>query len=197
MSATNRGRTRAAHDEYATPPWPVHRLLEAVSLPSGRWLEPSAGRGAIIRAVRQVRNDVCWIACERQERHEGRLQALAPLVHDGDFLELSPGRFDVVIGNPPYDQALDFVTRALPLAPVVVFLLRLNWLASAARNALMRSHAPDVYVLPDRPSFRGGGSDSTEYAWFVWHGDARRAAGTVQVLAMTPPAERLRARSAR
>lgn len=32
----------------------------------------------------------------------------------------------------------------------------------------MRSHTPDIYVLPNRPSFSGKGTDSIEYAWFVW-----------------------------
>jgi len=47
-------------------------------------------------------------------------------------------------------------------------LLRLNFLASERRQEWMKTDTPDVYVLPNRPSFRGKGSDATEYAWFVW-----------------------------
>ena len=48
MSATNRGAVRNEHDFYPTPAWCVHRLLEAVPLPAGRWLEPCVGDGAKI-----------------------------------------------------------------------------------------------------------------------------------------------------
>ena len=48
-------------------------------------------------------------------------------------------------------------------------LLRLNYLGSANRHSFMSQHAPDLYVLPNRPSFKANGAtDSIDYAWFVW-----------------------------
>ena len=52
--------TRAAYDYYPTPAWCVRRLLEAVDLPGGRWLEPAVGDGAIVRSVDAARDDVRW-----------------------------------------------------------------------------------------------------------------------------------------
>ena len=52
----------------------------------------------------------------------------------------------------------------------------------------MRAKPPDVFVLPDRPSFTGEGSDSADYAWFVWPSTIRAA--RFQVLKATPLAER-------
>jgi hypothetical protein len=70
-------------------------------------------------------------------------------------------------------------------------LLRLNFLGSSVRAQFMRSHTPDVYVLPNRPSFTGNGTDSIEYTWFVWrHGNAGRAEGKLTLLSETPLAER-------
>jgi hypothetical protein len=43
MSSTNRGAAREPADNYPTPSWCVRRLLEAVELPPGRWLEPACG----------------------------------------------------------------------------------------------------------------------------------------------------------
>jgi hypothetical protein len=47
---------------------------------------------------------------------------------------------------------------------------------------------PDIYVLPNRPDFSGGGGDSCEYAWFVWSPFAR---GSVSVLPTTPKSVRM------
>jgi len=91
--------------------------------------------------------------------------------------------FDLVLGNPPYGGKKTktnphygiwqrFVQRGLELlAPngVLIFLLRLAVLETKERNRWIRTHMPDVYVLPKRPAFRGGSStDSTAYAWMVW-----------------------------
>ena len=73
-------------------------------------------------------------------------------------------------------------------------LLRLNWLGSEDRAAWLRRHPPSVYVLPNRPSFvEGGGTDATEYAWFIW---GEGFGGTLSVLRATPKAVRLRDRPA-
>jgi hypothetical protein len=107
----------------------------------------------------------------------------------GDFLALTPPLnpdFDVVITNPPYNQALEFVRASLRWGKVVVMLLRLNWIASQKRHAFVREHPPDVYVLPNRPSFTGKGTDSIEYAWFVWG----QGGGRIDVLGLTPLEER-------
>lgn len=175
----------------------MHRLLEEVALPGGQWLEPSAGDGAIVRATNGVRNDVDWLTVEirSQCRH-----TLVDLVGErnvvlGDFLAVRPRRFrrrlSVVLSNPPFSLALPVIEHAMMFNPsYVVMLLRLNFLASNERSGFMRMHAPDVYVLPNRPSFSGRGTDSIEYAWFVWHGQRRRSNGQMRVLAPTNQAER-------
>jgi hypothetical protein len=106
-----------------------------------------------------------------------------------DFLRKTPPDspvFYVVITNPPYNQALEFVETSMRWGRIVVMLLRLNWIASAKRHAFVRDHPPDVYVLPNRPSFTGKGTDATEYAWFVWG----MGGGRIEVLDLTPLDER-------
>ncbi len=197
MSATGRGERLGGPDDfYATPAYCVNRLLEAVDLPGGRWVEPGAGSGAIVRAVNAHRADVTWTVVEKRGEEETGLRSLDRVfnVLIADFLGDSFVGGDgatVVIGNPPYNAAIDFITRCLALFPRahVAFLLRLNFAASGSRAALMRRCPPDVYVLPNRPSFRNGKTDATEYAWFVWP-PYMRTHGTFQVLATTPAAER-------
>jgi hypothetical protein len=200
VSATGRGAIRKANDNYATPGWCVDRLLERVALPGGHWLEPCAGYGAIINRIEAVRKDVSWSAVEIRPDHERRLREYeCRALHIGDFLTLSKGGhwslcppFDVVITNPPYFFARQFVQACRPIAKIVVMLLRLNVLGGDKRQPWLAQDMPDVYVLPNRPSFRAGGplkTDATEYAWFVWE-PARRTHGRVQVLELTPLAER-------
>jgi hypothetical protein len=189
VSATNRGGRRSPADYYATPQWCVRRLLEVLSLPGGAWLEPAAGDGAIVRAV--DRSDVHWDLWEIRESERSALKNAAPgaNIATGDFLEaaaaakLNRKRYMVAITNPPFRLAQEFIEASLACADNVVMLLRLNFLASKSRWEFMSSNTPDVYVLPNRPSFTGRGTDSIEYAWFVWEKE-RRCEGRVRILGL-------------
>lgn len=172
MSATGRGeRGGEGADFFPTPAWCVDWLLRTVDLPGGSWLEPSAGDGAIIRAVNRRRQDVTWGAIElRADMKDALAGSGATYIRIGDFTKtLHSGEpFDVVIGNPPYADAAAHLAAALLRGRVVAFLLRLNFLGSQKRRDFWRRHPADVYVLSERPSFDGDGTDATEYAWFVW-----------------------------
>lgn len=190
MSSTNRGSKRSPADFYATPSWCVSRLLEALALPGGEWLEPAAGDGAIIKAVR--RDDVAWTAWELEKRNRQALKALLPhsRLHLGDFVKAAGGlvhgrKFAVAITNPPFRLAQPFIDACLACAEHVVMLLRLNYLATKSRWSFMRTHTPDVYVLPNRPSFVNGTTDSVEYAWFVWT-QQPRSEGRLRILDLRP-----------
>lgn len=212
MSA--RGRKRAdgeeiakpSNENYPTPAWVVHRLIEAVHLPRGRWLEPCAGEGAIVRAVNEKRGDVVWTACEiRSEARRSLVEAVSmptpaiamerPSVQIGDFFEIAPARwpsprtsfpFDVAITNPAFTLTERFVREMQTLAPIVAILQKVTFLASDSRQPWLASWMPDEHVLPNRPDFTGTGGDMIEYAWFVWYTDRRGPLGRVSVLATTP-----------
>lgn len=197
MTATNRGGERAADDFYRTPAWCVWRLLEVVAPAEGLWLEPCAGDGAIVRAVESYPGERLpahtWAVIEKRPEEAAGLAALvgAEAVEcPGDFLAsveaVAKLRPRALIMNPPYSQAMDFVQAAIEVAPFVAALLRLNWLASAERCDFLRATCPDVYVIPNRPSFTAdGGSDASEYAWLVWD-RVGGGSGSIQVLRTTP-----------
>lgn len=197
VSATNRGATRITNDNYPTPAWCVDRLLEAVDLPRGWWLEPCAGDGAIIRALRDYapKPYTNIIANDIRDTRVECLAAGAKYAFQCDASRRSgdydPTPYAVVITNPPYSLALPIIETSLQLSRCVVMLLRLNWLASAKRAAFLQSNPPDIYVLPNRPSFtEDGTTDATDYAWFVWRTQPGRTAGTIQILNNTPAAIR-------
>ena len=76
-----------------------------------RALEPSAGDGAIIRAIRNGVNRCEVVAVEINPKMVATLRAEHPLatVHCGDFLNLNGklGLFDAVLMNPPFAKAQD------------------------------------------------------------------------------------------
>jgi hypothetical protein len=196
MSSTKRNSaSRLKSDAYQTPLWCTRLLLEVLHLPGGRWLDPGAGEGAIIRAVQSEREDVAWTAldirdCVLELGDMGEIEEVTV----ADFHTWQPEkRFDVAITNPPYSRAMSFIENSFIHAEHVVMLLRLNFLSSAARAPFMRRYVPDVYVLPNRPSFTGGGTDSIDYAWFHWGAHREdRDTGSLQVLRPLSKKERVK-----
>jgi hypothetical protein len=193
MSSTGRGGKRNESDYYPTPAWCVHRFLEKSTLPGGKWLEPCAGHGDIISAVSDTRDDVIWTANELRTDTEELLKPMVDTVHIGDYLNWQPTEhYRVVITNPPFSLAMEVIQKSLLVADWVVMLLRLNYLGTTERNPFFQEMMPDILVLPERPSFDGKGTDSIEYAWFVWmpEGLRIRRMGYTQVLDSTPLAVR-------
>lgn len=199
MSSTKRGGKRSPADNYPTPQWCVHRFLEEaeLKLPGGRWLEAGVGNGDIVKATLSLRADVTFTGFDLRETKFLKEPGVPGDFFVGNFLkpegrvaELFSGpTFDVTIGNPPYRLATEFLYNSLRISTYVVFLLRLNYLGSDTRSGFMQSHTPDVYVLPNRPSFRPSArgkltTDSIEYGWFVW-GPERRTQGCLKVLKTT------------
>jgi hypothetical protein len=192
VSSTSRGSERRIDDAYMTPPWCVRRLLEVWSPrgKSGILVEPAVGTGNIVRAIGT--EPFSWLTYD--------IRAVEPVgeMHvTGDFLEVAARGTDAeaVITNPPFCLAEEFLRHSRSCFPSadLVFLLRLAFLASTKRLLLWRDlGTPDVYVLPNRPSFTGHGTDSADYAWFIWRAwhEGPRDVGHLQVLAETPASER-------
>jgi hypothetical protein len=183
VSSTNRGAERRTDDAYYTPQWCVRRLLEVWKPTKGVLMEPAVGTGAIVAAIGDGFGP--WLAYDIRPE-------VVSIPHD--FLEMTSTSPQVtaVITNPPYCLAEEFVRHSRKQCPCadLVFLLRIAFLASAGRLPLWRDlGTPDIYVLPNRPSFTGNGTDSADYAWFVWP-PGKRARGDIRVLAETPKSER-------
>lgn len=167
-------------------------------------MEPCAGDGAIIRAVMNAglpRPPEHWTAVEIRAPAVRKLEELSKTFRRRDILNVYPGdfflmhrrdagrtRFNVAMTNPPFSKAMQFILACMEICEHVLFLLRLNFLASAERAEFMQKTRPDIYVLPNRPPFaQGGKTDSIEYAWFHWW---KGSTGMTRVLALTSLEER-------
>jgi hypothetical protein len=180
---------------FPTDAWVIDALLSStlVHLPGGRWLEPCAGTGSIVRTVNHARSDVRWTMCEIDPAFEGHLRPLLRAGDDllpfGDFISAAPSlpRADVGIFNPPFKHSMAFVEAMLACCGWVAMLNRAGWFGSEGRAPWLRAHTPKYRLtLPKRPSFRpDGGTDSCEYEWFVWPpGDRNRSDGVFAMLDM-------------
>ena len=221
MTATHRTKaTRdASHDYYRTPRWCVSALIphlpmlapnSGVNTPV---FDPCAGDGAILEAFCEEDED-------ESDRQLGGLEIQPDLVDKikpsfyrrggtfqnvvavGDALSPAPwGCTGHVVMNPPFNQAEAFIRRAIfevdGHGGTVYALLRLGFLEGQVRQAFHLEHPSNVYVLPRRPSFTGGGTDASAYAWFEWspwphpldgparQEEARRAHGHWTILDVT------------
>ena len=154
MSAHNRGGPRIDKDAYQTPLWVVHALLPFINWTSvSTFLEPCKGGGHIFNSLPP------GIKKTWREIESGRA-----------YLTWTPKtEFDLLITNPPFSHGLEFLQKSLTEAKTVAYLLRVNFLGSVDRRAFWGLNEPDhMLVLTPRPSFVYGGTDSTEYAWFIW-----------------------------
>lgn len=174
MSSTRVRERRGKHvDFYETPAYVVEGLLSKNVVSGSRLLEPSAGKGAIIRSLADALPELHTTGVEIQPRFRADLEACCDHTIIGDFLtvELKP-EFDLVVANPPFSQAGPFIERSLDLltpSGLGIFLLRLPFIASVKRAEFFKDHRPShVFVLTQRPKFGGDNIDSCDYAWFVW-----------------------------
>lgn len=151
-------KERIAKDRYLTPYWCIDGLMPLINFkPNDVLSEPAKGDARIIERM-PAGHVVKW--CEIEE---GR-----------DYLKVDDSmRADVIITNPPFSLALEFISTAidrdLALDGTLIMLLRTGILGSDKRAPFWRKYPPThQIVLTPRPSFAHGGSDNSEYAWFCW-----------------------------
>lgn len=156
MSAANRGTKRNPYDYYQTPTKAIQSLLDVMDLTQvNSFLEPCKGGGNIYNLINAPNKEYCEI------------------LENKDYLTTNFNKkFDLIITNPPFTFAQEFLTKSLFESNNVWYLLRINFLGSKKRKEWWQTVRPDyLLALSERPSFTGHGTDATEYAWFGWGDD--------------------------
>jgi len=158
-------------DLYETPECATLALLRTGELPSGgRIWEPCAGRGAIARVLRAHGFDVCT--------HDlvAHLGADCGIQTGIDFLMEPFASAPLIVTNPPFKLADDFIRHGLELGCTVIVLLRLMALEGANRSDLIDTHLRRVWAGKERlPQMHREGwagkrtsSSGAPFAWFVF-----------------------------
>jgi hypothetical protein len=95
-------------------PTPQEIALRLVSLaqigPGMSVLEPSAGTGALIRAIQEAHQDADITAIEINPQLAAGIAGMVHKSRCADFLELDDlGEFDRIVMNPPFDHGADII----------------------------------------------------------------------------------------
>lgn len=170
-------KQRIPNDFYPTPVSVIEHFFDIYGYPKNMTiLEPSAGNGNFINVIRQhdptTTNTID--AIEIREEEKENLLACADNVSIESFLsaDLPRNKYDLVIGNPPFMYALEFVEKSLDIVKPdgkVIFLLRTAFLESKRRfDFWQKNKLTGLYTLSERPKFVGDSTDRTAYSWFVW-----------------------------
>jgi len=183
MSRTAKKMDRVEGDQYQTPVSAVEPILPYIDFTKvNSFLEPCVGEGSILNTVSPLLKKTCEIFT-------------ADVINNSDYFKTKFAAIDLIITNPPFSQALPFLEKSICEAKTVIYLLRLNFLASQKRKEFWNKYTPNyLFVLSRRPCFVwtcktpgckskysvgnrvcdkcggkvGPGTDATEYAWFVW-----------------------------
>lgn len=155
-------------DLFETPYNLTRDLLKVEEFdPSKSFLEPCAGKKAIVSVVEKELN----IKMDYFDKHYGdRIQ---------DFLDYpSSNRVDYIITNPPYGRITDkIVLKAKEIyKEKIAMLLRINYLSGETRFLEnVHKELSKVYIYTRMPNLgealRTDGSYSTAmivYGWFIW-----------------------------
>lgn len=146
----------------------VRKLVQYGDLIAGdRVLDPSAGKGVFLNACRCVEN-VSTVSIDDDA-------SVNPDIL-GDFRTVALDQqnpFNLIVTNPPFTLAQEFVERAHQLIDprgTIAFLLLLQFLGSKGRKGFFETYPPStIDILRPRPSFaENGQTDMREYALFRW-----------------------------
>lgn len=148
----------------------VVRVIKRTLMPA-RILEPAAGAGAMLGPLRTAWPAAQVDAFDVSPQHPD-VQARAFWFDD------EPGGYDLVITNPPFSLAREFVDYGLAklnAGGVLALLLPDGFMHSKERRAWWPKNRPHhVYPLSSRPSFRNGTTDIRDYSWFIWRNTGRK-----------------------
>jgi hypothetical protein len=156
-------------DLYESPPEAVEALLRIEKLPRRIW-EPACGPGAIVRVLRHHGHDVVATDLVNYKSEDSKSRV--------DFLmeRQAPAGVQAIVTNPPFKLATEFVEHALELCPIVVMLLRLNFMESKRRARILDGgKLARLYSFSNRlPMMHRAGwtgkraSSAVAFAWYVW-----------------------------
>lgn len=182
IMTTKELRPREKDDFYPTPIELVRAALDLVKVVPEHILDPGCGTGVWGEVARENWPSAYIDGVDIVSRVDSDFIYNQIYIKDFRDWEALP-QFDLIISNPPYKYAEEFVRKSwasLRHGGEMMFLMRLAFLESQKRcKGLWQELSPDsVFVLGRRPSFTGNGkTDNTAYSLYHWVKD-RRNKGT-------------------
>lgn len=171
--------TRPPRDDgefYPTPEGETERFLRRTFArtvkPPKTILEPAAGAGVMVRALRAQWPDAEVDAFDVEPQGDGIEQRMV-------FLDDTPKKYDLIFTNPPFSWMQGYASwglEKLDSGGALVLLGPVAFWESETRYEFNRRRPPHhTYVLKHRVSFtEDGKTDSRALAWFVWRENGGR-----------------------
>jgi len=180
---SRRDENKSSSDLYITPKEALDAIWKEIesdiTVPFSKILEPCTGLGDIAKYVNDNTDNFTQITTNELYPCEDESKLLVNINYSYDFLddntELAEGKggFDMIIDNPPYNKATEFVLKGFEYAPIQWHFLRLNFLEGQKRyeQLLSLGKLTDVYIFTYRVSCDKGydreeTANSVCYAWF-------------------------------
>ena len=163
-------------NDYETPD-NIAKAMAKLILPTDRYiLEPCAGTGQV---VKQFINIYLSPGCNIKQvmsneinsiRYQKLKKSIPPLFYakNYDFLEAEieyKGEWDLIITNPPFDYALEFIAKSLTLLndkpeSRILFLLPIDTFSSQGRAKQLQEldcHISKIHIIPGRIDYLKNG----------------------------------------
>jgi len=121
---------RVDNDYYATPPNETEKFLNQFDITKYKnILEPACGEGHISEVIRKYNTNI--ISYDLVDRdYQDKLV---------DFLKDDIDKdFDLVITNPPFSLALEFIQKGLEVSDTVVMLAKIQLLEGQSRSKILQ-----------------------------------------------------------
>lgn len=158
---------RQQHDYYATDPSAIDSLNSIIPLNNLRIWEPACGGGHLSKRMENFGATV--ISTDLYDRGFG--------VSGVDFLNETTPRSPIIITNPPYKYAQEFVEHAINIGvDKVAMFLKITFLEGQKRRRLFDKYPPKIVAVfskriqvainGDPEMFKK--SSAACYAWFIW-----------------------------
>jgi len=168
----DRPEGRPELDFYPTPPEATKALLPHIDYWKGPIWEPACGDGAISRVLKKWYQDRVIISTDLHDYGYGKSGV--------DFLQETwrPGNCKIIVTNPPYKLATQFITHALEIGCTkIAMLMKLAALEGQERSQILEA-SPLLKVLVFRKRLtmtRNGdyykNSGMIAFAWYLWDTD--------------------------
>lgn len=155
---------------FPTPPWAARagaELIADLEPQVRRVWEPACGEGHMAHGLAD------YFVVDASDVYPFGYGAVHDFLGDEPCPFLPP---DMIVSNPPYKYAAEFVRRGLEMAAVgVAMLCRTSFIESEGRFKLFWGKHPLTVMAPftERASLQLGSwnpqlSAATSYAWFIW-----------------------------
>lgn len=166
-ASSHTDRPRQEHDYYATSPEAIDALNKIMPLKGLDIWEPACGGGHL--SMRMINLGASVVSTDLYDRGYGTAGI--------DFFKTTNLAAPIIVTNPPYKYAMEFVEHALGLgAEKVAMFLKITFLEGQKRKKLFEKQPPKIVAVfskriqvainGDPDMFKK--SSAACYAWFIW-----------------------------